>query len=54
MVQFANGALKEITDLHDRTIVESNKQRRFDRYYFLDDGAFGDGRTIAEEVRKSP
>jgi HD superfamily phosphohydrolase len=37
MIQFANGDLKEITDFVDATIAASDRERPFDRYYFLDD-----------------
>jgi uncharacterized protein len=54
MIQLANGALKEITSLHDGTIVGSDKRRRFDRYFFLDEDSFAEAKTLAEEVGKRP
>lgn len=36
MIQMADGNLKEITDFRDATIAGSDRQRAFERYYFLD------------------
>ncbi|MDA9398402.1 HD domain-containing protein [Bradyrhizobium sp. CCBAU 45389] len=37
MIQFANGDLKEITDFVDATIAASDRERPFERYYFLNE-----------------
>jgi HD superfamily phosphohydrolase len=37
MIQFANRDLKEITDFVDATIAASDRERPFERYYFLND-----------------
>jgi hypothetical protein len=39
MIQIRGDDLKEITDFKDSTIVPSSRERRFLRYYFLDESA---------------
>jgi HD superfamily phosphohydrolase len=40
MIQMSNQELKEITDFKDATIAASNRQRSFERYYFLNEADF--------------
>lgn len=49
MLQLPDGRAREITDLRDATIVNSDKKRRFLRYYFLHDS---DHRTACDELEK--
>jgi hypothetical protein len=50
MIQLANGDLKEITDFVDATIAASDRERPFDRYYFLNDSDCNRALEAAEAI----
>lgn len=52
MIQMPDGDPREITDLKDAAIAGSNRERTFERYYFLDDADFQMAQTIVESIRK--
>lgn len=47
MIMLPNGRLREITDFNDATIQPSNRQRSFERYYFLDHRDFEQAEKLA-------
>lgn len=51
MIQLANRDLKEITDFGDATIAASDRQRPFDRYYFLRDKDYERAREAVDLIR---
>lgn len=51
MIQLANRDLKEITDFSDATIAASDRERPFDRYYFLNDSDCVKAREAVEAIR---
>jgi len=51
MIQLANGDLKEITDFTDATVTASDKERPFDRYYFLNDEDRAKAAASADAIR---
>lgn len=50
MIQLANGQIKEITELKDATIVGSNRERRFLRYYFLDES---EHKRVLDDIKRA-
>jgi uncharacterized protein len=51
MIQMSDGNLKEITDFKDAMIAGSQRERNFDRYYFLSELDFKIGEGIADSIR---
>lgn len=51
MIQMADGRLKEITDFKDATIAASERQRTFERYYFLDEADHKVAQNAIDSVR---
>lgn len=51
MIQMANKRLNEITHFHDATIAGSDRQRAFERYYFLDESDFKIAQSAVDSVR---
>lgn len=51
MIQMADSSLKEITDFKDATIVGSERQRAFERYYFLNEQDFKIAHSLIDSVR---
>ena len=54
MIQLSNGDLKEITDFSDATIAASNRERPFERYYFLNEADQHKAMDAAETIRGRP
>jgi uncharacterized protein len=52
MIQMPDGSLKEITDFKDATIAQSDRQRAFERYYFLSESDFKMAQNTADSLRK--
>ncbi|WP_454618674.1 hypothetical protein [Bradyrhizobium cenepequi] len=48
----SNHKLKEITDFKDATVAGSERQRAFERYYFLDEASFGMAQSVIDSVRR--
>ena len=46
MIQLADGNLKEITDFKDATVAGSERQRAFERYYFLNEADFNNAKSL--------
>jgi len=51
MIQMADHNLKEITDFKDATIAGSDRQRAFERYYFLNEPDFKIAQSAVDSVR---
>lgn len=51
MIQMADGNLKEISDFKDATIARSDRQRAFERYYFLNEADFKLAQGVVDSVR---
>jgi uncharacterized protein len=52
MIQLSDSNLKEITHFHDATITRSDKDRYFERYYFLNEKEFQMAQSAADSVRE--
>jgi uncharacterized protein len=51
MIRMSDNKLKEITDFKDATIADSNRQRSFERYYFLNEADFKIAQSVIDSVR---
>jgi hypothetical protein len=51
MIQMSDGNLKEITDFKDAMIAGSQRERNFDRYYFLSELDFKIAKDVADSIR---
>lgn len=51
MIQTADDNLKEITDFKDATVAGSDRQRAFERYYFLGEADFRIAQGVIDSVR---
>jgi uncharacterized protein len=51
MIQMPNGRLREITHFNDATIAASDRQRSFERYYFLYEADFRMAESTVDSVR---
>jgi HD superfamily phosphohydrolase len=52
MIQMADTNLKEITDFKDATVAGSDRQRMFERYYFLNEGDYKKAQDAVDSVRR--
>jgi hypothetical protein len=51
MIQLPNEALKEITGFSDRAISQTMSERRFERYYFLNESDYKRAEAAVESIR---
>ncbi|MCC8939177.1 hypothetical protein H8A99_22545 [Bradyrhizobium sp. Arg68] len=51
MIRLSDRNLKEITDFKDATMAGSDRQRAFERYYFLNDADFRIAQSVIDSVR---
>ena len=51
MIQMADHNLKEITDFKDATVAGSERQRAFERYYFLSEADFRIAQGAIDSVK---
>lgn len=51
MIRMSDHKLKEITDFKDATVAGSERQRAFERYYFLNEADFRIAQGVADSVR---
>ena len=51
MIQMADDNLKEITDFKDATVAGSDRQRTFERYYFLSEADFRIAQGVIDSVK---
>lgn len=51
MIQMADNNLKEITDFRDATVARSDRERPFERYYFLNETDHKSAETAIDSVR---
>ena len=52
MIQMADGGINEITKFEDATITASDRERSFDRYYFLNENEYQMAQTTVEDLRR--
>jgi HD superfamily phosphohydrolase len=52
MIRLSDKSLKEITDFKDATVAGSDRQRAFERYYFLNDADFRIAQSVIDSVRR--
>ena len=52
MIQMKDKTIKEITDFKDATIAGSDRQRMFERYYFLNSDEFKLARNVVNSVQR--
>ncbi|TAI62253.1 hypothetical protein CWO89_30710 [Bradyrhizobium sp. Leo170] len=51
MIRMSDHKLKEITDFKDATVAGSDRQRAFERYYFLDEASSRMAQSVIDSVR---
>jgi uncharacterized protein len=51
MIKTSDDNIKEITDFKDATIAGSDRQRAFERYYFLSEGDFQMAENTINTIR---